>query len=221
MTDAVVLDFLDRLRTVPGVISVNVASVPEFVQEQISAKEDLLRFCFILDTKDGDTTEADFVITRAQIHENTHTEFATGLKNMLDCDCIRVVEGETDLHYNAFFNAGKNTFFVRPEDGFIVRLKSQAPVRLAPTGNLVALVEKLKAINGVIDIAIEEIIDSDNAITEDFDTRNDDHVMICATVRTSEGTNDVHLAVPESVYASEHNMKWAIEQIEMLVSKQP
>jgi hypothetical protein len=151
---------IDAADAMEEVVSLEVKEVPAFELSQVPPG-DYLYFDFTMKVKNGDTIPVAFVVPTETIDENTHTQLA--IKDLAECNCVRTGDAEDQYCVdNPFYNRGKTTYYIRPGDYYLVRIEAQYP-KVFPleslTPSLKAMAEKLKELDRVNFIQVEEVLD--------------------------------------------------------------
>jgi hypothetical protein len=218
---------IDTANAMPEVISLTVGEVPAFELGQVPPG-DYVYFDFVMVVKNGDHVPVAFVVPETSITENSYMDLA--IKDLADCNCVGA--GDADDAYcvdNPFYNRGKTTYYIRPNDSYLVRLIQQHPTVLPPeqiSPNLQGMVEKLKTLDKVIAIQVEEVIDPAFANTMRFssnpldpDQRPEHLVIIRATLQLASITADISFICSEWQYDDTPNYTWAVTNLtEMIAS---
>jgi hypothetical protein len=217
---------IDSANAMPEVISLKVGSVPSFELTQVPA-ENYVYFDFVMIVKNGDRVSVAFVVPESSITENTHMNLA--IKDLAECNCVR--SGDADDQYcvdNPFYNRGKTTYYIRPPDDYLVRLIQQEPKIYSDQEMPLALqgmVEKLKTLDNVNSIQVEDILDDtfigDMQFHSDplrLDEKPKDLIIIQANVQLTSGTVDLSFVCSEWQYNDAPEYTWAVNNLKEMIT---
>ena len=188
---------LDTSSQMDSVVSVSVDVVPDNLISQIPAEESVF-FDYVIKTEDVNNVEVGFVVPTKIIDENTYSRLA--INDLISCSCIRSegASGSPLCVDNKFFNAGKTTYYIRPGDEYLVRLKWCEPKVLTPTPIQQQLIDVLEKLPNVEEVHLEEILDE--GIQSSSNSNN--LVMVACTATLNGNTGTLHFALPDSVHSN-------------------
>jgi hypothetical protein len=223
----VIENFLNQCRQHKDVVSVTVEEASQMHMSQVG-RLDVIVFHFIITVELKDTP-VDFVVPISSVNENSYKKFGFMLDDFITCDCQVLgvndhSELALDIQQAAMYNRGTLTYFIRPTDGYRIQIYSQYANTIAPTNTtFIELIEKLKNVETVLDVVVEELIDN-SLLTEEEQKVN--HVFfrikykIPAQVLPGIGTVEeryAHFIMSEPSCCNELEHSRTIEQLTKLM----
>lgn len=206
---------LDIASSINEVVSVQVIEPPEHILEQIENK-DSVYLDFLIETKSGELNLA--IVVPQTVVESVGDSLKFPISDLLSSGCIQIENGAGLISgYSVFDNIGKMTYYVRESDQFLVKLiDKKAPVISTPSENLQKLIDKLKSVNKVKNILVEEIVN------EELKETSEKSVVIkaCIDVNNDMVTDHfVSFVVTELVYDIETSHEWAVNNLIDMIEK--
>jgi len=220
-TTPVIENLLNQLRQHEQVVSVNLAEATQDHMTQIK-RTDVVRFEFVFELDTLEHVPIDIIVPSNLIDENTYSGFCSGIIPALGCDCVVTVPTHNDrvlrdVNLSSLKNIGRTTYYVRPEDGWMVSIYGEYADEITPTEPVfLELIEKLKNVECVLSVKVEELLDY-SVLKQD--ERETTHVFfrIKHTINNTTEERYAHfiMSVPSCCNVLEHY--WAIEQLETLI----
>jgi hypothetical protein len=223
----VIENFLNQCRQHEHVVSVELSDPTQDNMTQIK-RTDVIRFEFVIDLDlDGiENVPLDFIVPIDGITEQSYAGFSTGLDSLLSCDCVitnpthndRVMR---DINQSAFNNIGRTTYYIRPEDGWMVPIYGEYADEITPTNPVfLELIEKLKNVEHVLEVKVEELLDN-SILSEEEQQVTHVFFRIKHTIIGTTSSRYAHfiMSEPSCCNTLEHN--WAVEQLVNLIKAEP
>lgn len=206
---------LDIASSINEVVSVQAIEPPEHILEQIENK-DSVYLDFLIETKSGELNLA--IVVPQTVVESVGDSLKFPISDLLSSGCIQIENGAGPISgYSVFDNIGKMTYYVRESDQFLVKLiDKKAPVISTPSENLQKLIDKLKSVNKVKNILVEEIVN------EELKETSEKSVVIKAYIDVNNDMVTDHFVsfvATESLCDNEASHKWAVNTLMDLIEK--
>jgi hypothetical protein len=157
-------NLLTQLRQTPEVVSVSLTeATPDHITQV--KRTDVVRFEFVFEIDTKEHVPIDIIIPKEMINESAYEGFCNGIIPALGCDCVvsnpthndRVLR---DVNLSGLKNTGRTTFYVRPADGWMVLIYGEYADEITPTDAVfLELIEKLKNVESVLSVKVEELLD--------------------------------------------------------------
>jgi hypothetical protein len=218
-------NFIKQVRQHDHVVSANYSEATQTHMTQIH-RTDVVAINFVIKLDTNEQVPVDFVVCKDRITENSYVNFSKALKDLMTCDCV--VTNEThndrimrDINQSAFNNTGRTTYFIRPTDGYRVSIYSEyAPVIVPTDAVFLDLIDKLKNMEHVLDITVEELLD-DSILKGD--EKQVKHVFFrCKhTIPGTDETRYGHFIMAETSCCVQEGHDFAIEQLKNLIEATP
>jgi hypothetical protein len=215
-------NFIDQVRQNPHIISADYSEVTPIHLSQID-RTDLVVLNLVIDLDSVEDVPVDFIIAMESFSQDSYGYFASGLDDLMKCDCV--VANEThndrimrDINQSAFDNNGRTAYFIRPADGWMVPIRSANATVIVPTDPVfLELIDKLKNVEYVLDVTVEELLDYSILKEEEKEIK---HVFF-RVKHTIPGTTDTGyahfmLSEPSCCNVLEHQS--AVTQLTNLIS---
>ena len=220
----VIENFLNQCKQHSNVVSVSVEDASQMHMSQVG-RLNLLVFHFVLKV-DLKNIPIDFVVTTESVTEHSYTKFSEALDDMLTCNCeVQEVSSHEDLkldiQQSAMYNRGTLTYYIRPTDGWRQMIYSQYANIINPSNVVfLDLIDKLKNIENVLEVTVEELIDT-SLLTEE--EQKVTHVFF-RIKHTIPGTSDfryAHLIMSEPSCCNVLEQPTAITQVQAMIEATP
>lgn len=170
----------DKVKLIPEVLDFEIYEAPDHLLEQVSNK-DCLMFQFLIRVENGVETLVNFVVPSVIYNDENSHHFP--IDELVHCGCDRIkapeVVGPSACYCveSSFKNIGVTTYYVRPDDQFLVRLVEKQPNVISPdTPELKNLCDLLMSIPKVLSVRFEDILDDNLKYDEE------DYILITCKV---------------------------------------
>jgi hypothetical protein len=160
----VIENFLNQVRQHKQVVSVNLTEATQDHMIQIK-RTDVVRFEFVFQLDTLEHVPIDIIVTTASITADSYAGFSTGIIPALGCDCVVSVPTHNDrvlrdVNLSGLKNTGRTTFYIRPTDSWMVLIYGEYADEITPTDAVfLELIEKLKNVESVLSVNVEELLD--------------------------------------------------------------
>jgi hypothetical protein len=221
----VIENFLEQCRQHENVVSVSISEPTQTHMTQIK-RTDVIVFNFIIELDTTEHVPVNFVIPVSSITETSYVEFDQGLNELMSCDCVvtkpvhhdRIMR---DINQSAFNNYGPATYFIRPEDGWMVSIYGEYADTITPTDPVfLELIEKIKNTEHVLDVNVEKLLD--NSILTEEEKKFDQ--VFFRIKHTIPGTADFrygHFIMSELSCCNVLEHTFALTQIQSMIEATP
>lgn len=208
---------LEIATSIEEVISVRAIEPPQNILDQIENK-DSVYLDFVIQTKSGEMPFA--IVVPKTLVDDVDDSLNIPIKELLSCGCTQVEDGVGHMcGYSIYDNFGKMTYYVRESDQYLVKLiDTKAPAPSVETENLKKLVEKLKAVDGVNRIVIEEVVDE--KLKQEFNSEKP--IIVKAYIDTNNDKiidHFISFGLSELVYDIETSHEWAVNNLMDMIEK--
>lgn len=158
-------NLLNQLRQHEQVVSVSLTeATPDHITQV--KRTDVVRFEFVVEIDTLEHVPIDVIVLKEMINETAYEGFCTGIIPALGCDCVVMNSTHNDrvlrdVNISAFTNIGRTTYYVRPTDGWMVSIYGEFADEITPTDPVfLELIEKLKNVERVLSVKVEELLDN-------------------------------------------------------------
>jgi len=170
----------NKVKLIPEVLDFKIYEVPNHLLEQVSNKNCLM-FQFLIRIENGIETLVNFVVPSVIYNDENSHYFPIGELIHSGRDRIKSPEAigpsACYLVESSFKNIGVTTYYVKPNDQFLVRLIEKQPNVISPdTPELKNLYDILMSIPKVFSVRFEDILDDNLKYDEE------DYILITCKV---------------------------------------
>jgi hypothetical protein len=220
----VIENFLNQSRQHTNVVSVTVEDASQMHMSQVG-RLDLIVFHFII-LIESKNTPVDFVVPIESVNEQSYEKFSIALDDLSTCNCeVHDISSHSELKLDVqqatMYNRGTLTYYIRPTDGWRQMIYSQYANIINPSNVVfLDLIDKLKNIENVLEVTVEELIDT-SLLTEE--EQKVTHVFF-RIKHTIPGTSDfryAHLIMSEPSCCNVLEQPTAITQVQAMIEATP
>ena len=208
---------LDLAKSIEEVLSVEAIEPTQHILNQIENKDSIC-FDFLIQTK---TEKMPFAIVVPKVLvDSAGDSLHIPIKDLLLCGCTQVEDGIGHIcGYSVFNNTGKMIYYVRESDQQLIKLIDvEAPSVFIQSENLKKLVIKLKSLDKVNSIVVEEIVDK--KLKESLDSKTPIIIKAYIDINSDRVVDHfVSFVVTELVYDIETSHEWAVNSLIDLIEK--
>jgi len=150
---------LEELQARPECIDAYQDSISDYLYDQIN-DYDVFMVTAVFQ-RDGDERVASLIINnefmdRLDWSQNPAQQL---IDDLIFCECAACTDDGVGSITDIYSNNGSPIFYISPTDGRGIRLKERIPNAVVVTADLQKLIDELKAVPGILEVELEEIID--------------------------------------------------------------